>query len=254
MGATNMNRLAGKVVVVTGAARGLGLAIATRFAEEGARIVLADVDGDAVEAAADKLGQHGLRVDVSQRDEVERMIATATQQFGAVDVLVNNAGMYRNIPLQELTEAEFDRMITVNLKSALFGIQAVAAQMIARRCGSIVNVASIAARLGAIGTIAYAVAKAGVAQLTNVAAIELAPHNVRVNALAPGTFATEMSGGAYADSALQGRVLPRIPMGRMGRPEEAAGVALFLACDDSSYVTGKTIYADGGRMGLNLTM
>lgn len=249
-----MNRLAGKVAVVSGAARGLGLAIAARFVEEGAHVLLADIDGDAVQSAAARIGQRGLRVDVSKRDEVETMIAAATASLGQVDILVNNAGLYRNRPLQELTEAEFDSMLAVNLKSALFGIQAVAPQMVARRSGSIVNVASVAARLGAIGTIAYSVAKAGVAQLTNVAAIELAPHNVRVNAVGPGTFATEMSVGAYADPALHSRVLPRIPMGRMGQPEEAAGVALFLASDDSSYVTGKTIYADGGRMGLNLTM
>lgn len=249
-----MNRFAGKVVVVTGAARGLGLAIATRFSGEGARVLLADLQQDAVEAAAVKLGQHGLRVDVSKRHEVDRMIATATESLGRVDILVSNAGLYRNTPLQELTEAEFDHVMGVNLKSALFGIQAVAPQMIARRSGSIVNVASVAARLGAIGTIAYSVSKAGVAQLTNVAAIELAPHNVRVNAVGPGTFATEMSVGAYSDPALHSKILPRIPMGRMGQPEEAAGVVLFLASDDASYVTGKTIYADGGRMGLNLTM
>ena len=182
------------------------------------------------------------------------MIVTAAENLGPVDILVNNAGVYRNTPLHDLTEPEFDRMLAVNLKSALFGIQAVAPQMIARRSGSIVNVASVAARLGAIGTIAYSVAKAGVVQLTTVAAIELAPHNVRVNALGPGTFATEMSVSAYADPSMEARVLSRIPMGRTGRPEEAAGVALFLASDDSSYVTGKTLYADGGRMGLNLTM
>jgi len=248
-----MNRLNGKVAVVTGAARGLGAAIATRFVQEGARVLLADIDEAAVQAAANELGQTGLRVDVSQRQEAERMIATATQ-LGPIDILVNNAGIYRNTPLLDLAEAEFDRVLAVNLKAALFGIQAVAPQMIARRSGSIVNVASVAARLGAVGTIAYSAAKAGVVQLTNVAAIELAPHNVRVNALGPGTFATEMSVGAYGDPEMQARVLSRIPMGRTGLPEEAAGVALFLASDDSSYVTGKTIYADGGRMGLNLTM
>jgi len=249
-----MNRLAGKVAVVTGAGRGLGLAIATRFAQEGARVLLADLDAEAVQAAANTLGQQCLRVDVSQRSDVERMIVNAAENLGPVDILVNNAGIYRNTPLQNLTESELDHVWATNLKSALFGIQAVAPQMIARGSGSIVNVASIAARLGAIGTIAYSVAKAGVVQLTTVAAIELAPHNVRVNALGPGTFATEMSVSAYADPAMQARVLSRTPMGRTGRPDEAAGVALFLASDDSSYVTGKTLYADGGRMGLNLTM
>ena len=249
-----MNRLVGKVAVVTGAGRGLGLAIATRFVAEGARVLLVDINREAVEVAAADLGQHSLCADLSRREEFGRVIATASSELGPVDVLVNNAGMYRNTPLEDLTEEEFDRILAVNLKSTLFGIQAVAPQMVARRSGSIVNVASVAARLGALGTIAYGVSKAGVVQLTNVAAIELAPHGVRVNALGPGTFATEMSVSAYADPTLNDRILPRIPMGRMGRPEEAAGVVLFLASDDSSYVTGKTIYADGGRMGLNLTM
>jgi NAD(P)-dependent dehydrogenase (short-subunit alcohol dehydrogenase family) len=249
-----VNALQNKVAVVTGAARGIGLAIAERFAAEGARVLLADLDRVAVEQAASALGQLAHTVDVSRRDEVERMIAVATEQLGPVDVLVNNAGIYRNTPLLELGEDEFDRIMAVNVKSALFGIQAVAPQMSARRCGSIVNVASVAAVLGAPGATAYCVSKAGVVQLTNVAAIELAPHGVRVNAVGPGTFATEMAQDAYADETLRSRILPRTPLGRLGRPQEAAGVALFLASDDSSYVTGKTIYADGGRMGLNLVL
>jgi NAD(P)-dependent dehydrogenase (short-subunit alcohol dehydrogenase family) len=182
------------------------------------------------------------------------MVAFATERLGPVDVLVNNAGIYRNTPLLELGEQEFDRIMAVNVKSTLFGIQAVAPAMIARRSGSIVNVASLAAVLGAPGAAAYCTSKAAVVQLTNVAAIELAPHNVRVNALGPGTFATEMAQDAYADETLRSSILPRTPLGRLGRPDEAAGVALFLAGDDSSYVTGKTIFVDGGRLGLNLVL
>ena len=249
-----MHRLQGKNTIVTGAARGIGLAIATLFAQEGARVLLADIDATAVTTAAARLDQPAIAVDISQRSEVDRMIATATGDFGGVDVLVNNAGLFRSAPLLSLAENELDRIMAVNLKSALFGIQAVAPQMIARRSGSIVNVASVAAVLGSPGALAYCVSKAGLVQLTNVAAIELAPHGVRVNALGPGTFATDMAQAAYADPALQERILPRTPLGRFGRPEEAASVALFLATDDSSYMTGRTLYADGGRIGLNFTM
>jgi glucose 1-dehydrogenase len=249
-----MNVLLDQVAIVTGAAQGLGFAIAKRFAEEGARVLLADLNAEAVARAAESLGQLATVVDVARREDCERMVALAAERLGPVDVLVNNAGIYRNTPLLELGEQEFDRIMAVNVKSALFAIQAVAPQMIARHRGSIVNVASVAAVLGAPGTTAYCVSKAGLAQLTNVAAIELAPHNVRVNAVGPGTFATEMAQDAYADDTLRNRILPRTPLGRLGRPEEAAGVALFLASEDSSYVTGKTIYADGGRMGLNLML
>ncbi len=249
-----MQRLQGKNTVVTGAARGIGLAIATLFTQEGARVMLADIDTTAVETAAGQLGQHALAVDVTQRSEVDRMIATATENFGSVDVLVNNAGIFRSAPLLSVAENEFDRIMAVNIKSALFGIQAVAPQMMARRNGSIVNVASVAAVLGSPGALAYCVSKAGLVQLTNVAAIELAPHAVRVNAVGPGTIATDMAQAAYADPTLKERILPRTPLGRFGRPEEAASAALFLATDDSSYITGKTLYADGGRIGLNLTM
>ena len=249
-----MNRLQGKNIIVTGAARGIGYAIATLFTAEGARVMLADRDGPAVQTAAAQLGQRAVHVDLTKRSEVDRMVATATAEIGGVDVLVNNAGVFRNTPLLSLGEDEFDHIMAVNIKCALFGIQAVAPQMIARHGGSIVNVASVAAVLGSPGALAYCVSKAGLVQLTNVAALELAPHGVRVNAIGPGTFATEMAQSAYADPAMKERILPRTPLGRLGRPEEAASVALFLATDDSSYITGKTLYADGGRMGLNLTL
>jgi NAD(P)-dependent dehydrogenase (short-subunit alcohol dehydrogenase family) len=249
-----MKRLEAKCAIVTGAAQGIGFAIASRFAEEGARVLLADINRSPLEEAARRLRQPFVAVDVSQRQDIDRMVATAMQEFVHIDILINNAGIFRSTPLLSVTEEEFDRVMAVNLKSALFAIQAVAPHMIQRRSGSIVNVASVAAVLAAPGTTSYCVSKAGLVQLTNVAAIELAPHGVRVNALGPGTFVTDMSQGAYADDTLKNRILPRTPLGRLGRPEEAAGVALFLATDDSSYLTGKTLFVDGGRMGLNLTL
>jgi len=247
-------RLQGKTAVVTGAAQGLGLAIATRFAAEGARVLLADINEAVVADAAERLGQRAIGVDVSRRADVERMVAAANGELGQIDILVNNAGVFRTAPLLELTEDDLDRMLAVNLYSALFAIQTTAPQMIARRGGSIINMASVGARLASPGAAAYCLCKAALAQLTNVAAIELAPHGIRVNAIGPGTIATEMAQRAYADPALQSKILPRTPLGRLGLPEEIAGIALFLATDDSSYMTGKTLYADGGRMGLNLTL
>ncbi len=251
-----MNVLQDQVAIVTGAAQGLGFAIAKRFAEEGARVLLADLNAEAVARAAESLGQLATVVDVARREDCERMVALAAERLGPVDVLVNNAGIYRNTPLLELGEQEFDRIMAVNVKSALFAIQAVAPQMIARRRGldrqRSLGGGSASARLG--HDAAYCVSKAGLAQLTNVAAIELAPHNVRVNAVGPWNF--RHGDGCRMHMRIRDAAVTAschaAPPGRLGRPEEAAGVALFLASDDSSYVTGKTIYADGGRMGLNL--
>lgn len=249
-----MGRMAGKAAIVTGAAQGIGLAIATRFVAEGAQVLLVDRNREAVEGAAAGLAQQSTTVDVSAREEVAAMVARALEAFGRIDILVNNAGVFHRASLLELTEADFDRVLAINLKSVLFATQAVAPHMIARRSGAIVNVSSVAAVLGADIALAYCVSKAGVAQLTNVSALALAPYGIRVNAVGPGTFATEMAQAAYADADLQRQVLSRTPLGRLGRPEEAASAVLFLASDDAAYVTGKTIYVDGGRMGLNLTM
>lgn len=249
-----MGRLTNKTAIVTGAAQGIGLSIARRFAEEGARLLLADRNEALIRTVASELGQDAMTVDVAVKSEVEAMIARADRHFGHIDILVNNAGIFASSDLFELTEIEFDRVLAVNLKSILFAIQAAAPGMIRRKSGSIVNVTSLAGVLGAPNALAYCVSKAAANQLTNVAALALAPHGVRVNAVGPGTFATDMASGFYANAQLQRRVLERTPMGRMGQPEEAASAVLFLASDDASYVTGKTIYVDGGRLGLNLTM
>jgi NAD(P)-dependent dehydrogenase (short-subunit alcohol dehydrogenase family) len=247
-------RLAGKSAIVTGAARGLGRGIAARFAAEGARLLLADRDGPAVAAAAEALGQQAMTVDVSVKDEVRAMVERAISAFGGVDILVNNAGVFHAAGLLALDEAEFDQVMAVNVKSALFAIQAVAPHMMARRAGSIVNMASLNSTLAAPTALAYAVSKAAVAQLTNAAALALAPYGVRVNAIGPGTIDSDMAERALGDEEARRSILSRTPMGRLGTPEEVAGVALFLASEDSGFVTGKTIFVDGGRLGLNLTM
>lgn len=249
-----MGKLEGKTAIVTGAAQGLGYAIAARFVEEGARVLLADRNAAAVQSAAAGLKQPAATADVASAADIDAMIAQALRDFGQIDILVNNAGVFHGAGVLELSEADFDRVMAINVKSILFSTQAVAPHMIARKSGAIVNMASLGAVLGSELALAYCVSKAAVAQLTNCTALAFAPHGVRVNAIGPSTFNTEMARNAYLDAEAQRQVLSRTPMGRLGRPEEIAGVALFLASDDASYVTGKTIYVDGGRMGLNLTM
>jgi glucose 1-dehydrogenase len=241
-------------VVVTGAGRGIGYAIAERFVQDGARVLLVDRDEKALRTAAVNLGQPWMSVDVSSRDSVEAMIQYALTELTEIDVLVNNAGIFRQTSLLEVSEQEFDEVLAVNLKSVLFGIQAIAPHMMARRSGAIVNIASIAATLASPGTAAYCASKAGVAQLTTAAAVELAPYGIRVNAVGPGTISTEMAVSAYGDAKANRTMLSRVPMGRSGEPSEIAGVVAFLGGPDSSYMTGKILYVDGGRLGLNLTM
>ena len=241
-------------VIVTGAGRGIGYAIAERFVQEGARVLLVDRDEEALAVASRKLEQPCMTVDVRNRKSVEAMIQYALAELTEVHVLVNNAGIFRQCSLLDLSEQDFDEVLAVNLKSVLFGIQAIAPHMIARGSGSIVNIASIAATLASPGTVSYCASKAAVVQLTTAAAVELAPYGIRVNAVGPGTIRTEMAVGAYGDAKANQTMLSRVPMGRSGEPSEIAGVVSFLAGPDSSYMTGKVLYVDGGRQGLNLTM
>ncbi|MFA5630056.1 MAG: SDR family oxidoreductase [Porticoccaceae bacterium] len=249
-----MTRLSGKSAVVTGAGKGIGLGIARRFAAEGARVLLVDIDRDALAGAASELGQPSLCIDVSDKAQVEQLIAEAIAAFGSLDVLVNNAAIAPLGATLDVDEASFDKVMAVNLKSVLFGIQAAAPHMIARGSGSIINIASVAAKIATPGAVAYCVSKAAVVQLTNAAAIELAPMGVRVNAIGPGTIETEMSASVYDSPQKRAVNLSRIPMGRPGNVDEIAGVAVFLATDDASYVTGKTLYVDGGKLGLSKSL
>lgn len=248
-----MPRLAGKRCVITGAAQGIGKAIAERFAAEGATLLLADIDAARVEALAAALGQQAFIADVAKKAEVEALIARAAELWGGLDVLVNNAGITHPASLDDLTEEDFDRVFATNLKSALWGTQAAARLM--GPGSAVINMSSVNAVLAIPNQIPYVVSKGAMKQLTNVTALALADKGIRVNAIGPGSIMTDMLRGIMAeDDAARGRIMSRTPLGRAGEPEEVAAVALFLASEDSSYLTGQTIYPDGGRLGLNYTV
>ena len=250
----------GKVVVITGAARGIGKACAERFLKDGAKVVISDVDGSLLARTASDLGRpdnlRAVQADVARRADVERLVAAAAREFGRLDVMVNNAGIARNQDFLEISEGDFDEVIGINLKGAFFGVQAAARQMIAQGGGGvIVNMSSVNALLAIPSLATYAISKGGMKQLTSVAAVALAPHRIRVVAVGPGTILTDMVASAiFSSDDARRSVLSRTPIGRGGEPGEVASVVAFLASDDASYITGQTIYPDGGRLILNYTV
>jgi NAD(P)-dependent dehydrogenase (short-subunit alcohol dehydrogenase family) len=244
--------LEGKRGVITGAAHGIGKAIAERFTAEGASLFLADIDGPAVQDLGDKLGQTAMRVDVGRKAEIDALFDAVEAKWGGLDILVNNAGVTHKADLLDLTEEDLDRVLAINLKSAVFGTQRAARIMTAG--GAIINMSSVNAIMAVPSQIPYALSKAALRQLTNVSAISLAPRQIRVNAIGPGTIKTALADAIVADAGMKTMVLSRTPMGRFGLPEEVASIAVFLASQESSYVTGQTIYPDGGRLGLNYTV
>lgn len=245
-------RLSGKRAVVTGAAQGIGKAIAAAFVAEGAEVLLADLDADKLTVTAAELGQEGFVADLSRKAELDRLFARVAERWGGLDVLVNNAGITHAADLDDLAEADFDRVLAINLKAPLWGTQAAARLM--RQGGAVINMSSVNAVLAIPNQIPYNVSKGALKQLTNVTALALAPKGIRVNAIGPGSIMTDMLRGIMTDQAAQDRIMARTPMGRCGEPEEVAAIAVFLASAESSYITGQTIYADGGRLGLNYTM
>jgi glucose 1-dehydrogenase len=255
--------LENKVAIVTGGAKGIGLAIARRFASEGARVVIADVNEEAGSRAVEEIGALGavrfVRCDVGDRADVENLVASTVQAWGAVDVLVNNAGIVHAADFLEVSEADFDRVLRVNLKGAFLVAQAAARQMV-KQVGqggapsAIVNMSSVNAVFAIANQVPYSVSKGGINQLTKVMALALAPHGIRVNAIGPGSIMTDMLASVNSNPEAKHRLLSRTPLGRIGDPSEIAAIAAFLASDDASYITGQTIYADGGRLPLNYTV
>jgi 3-oxoacyl-[acyl-carrier protein] reductase len=241
--------LTGQTAVITGGAQGLGLAIAERFVEEGARVVLGDVNLEATETAAKQLGGDdvaaAVRCDVTSGDDVDALVAAAVDRFGSLDVMVNNAGITRDATMRKMTEEEFDQVIAVHLKGTWNGLRTAAAIMRENKRGAIVNMSSLSGKVGMIGQTNYSAAKAGIVGMTKAAAKELAHLGVRVNAIAPGLIRSAMT------EAMPQRIwdakVAEVPMGRAGEPSEVANVALFLASDLSSYMTGTVLDVTGGR-------
>ena len=254
-------RLADKVALVTGAAQGIGLACAQAFAREGAQVLLADLNENAGRREVLRLRSEGMQAsfaacDVSRRDHIDAAVAAAVGEFGRLDILVANAGIVHAAEFLDLEEADFDRVLAVNLKGVFLAGQAAARQMVKQGGGgSIVNMSSVNAVMAIPNQVPYVVSKGAINQLTKVMALALAPHRIRVNGIGPGTILTELAKNAVlGNREAERKILSRTPLGRMGDPEEVANVALFLASDEASYVTGQTIYPDGGRLALNYTV
>lgn len=252
-------RLEGRRAVVTGAARGLGLACAKRFIAEGAHVVLADIDEAeglrALDALAVGAAAEFVLCDVADRAQIAAAIDLCVERWGTLDILVNNAGIAPRGDILDLDPETFNRVIAINLTSAFHGTQLAAGQMRTQGKGVIINMSSVNAVLNIPHLLAYNVAKGGLNQLTKNTAIALAPFGIRVCGIGPGTVLTELTRNAvWTDDAARRSILSRTPIGRAGEPEEIASIAAFLASDDASYITGETIYADGGRLGLNYTV
>ncbi len=269
--------MADKVVLVTGGASGIGFACARRFFNDGYKVVIADSNEAEGERALDDLGVTNsksetdapvifVHCDISDKLAVHNLIAQALTAFGHVDVLINNAGIALKGDILTLSEEDFDRVLAVNLRGAFLVSKAVVRQMVeeidnrddrsglSQRPYSIINMSSINEDVAIPDYLAYTVSKGGMRQMTRAMALELAPRGIRVNAIGPGSIKTNMLADVSGDQSAHDKIMARTPMSRIGHPDEVAGVAAFLASEDASYITGQTIYVDGGRLALNYTM
>lgn len=246
--------LKGKVVIVTGARRGMGKSHVLSFAKEGARIVVSDISLEDCQKVTEEINKMGgeaiaIKCDVSQKKEIEEMVKKTIEKWRKIDVLVNNAGICQFKPFLEITEEEWQRTLDINLKGYFLTAQACAKEMIKRKSGSIINIASIA--MGQIGVgfpnlAHYSASKGGIVAMTETLALELAPHNIRVNVVSPGAIETPMIDPLKIDSKTTEAILARIPMRRIGKPEEVSHLVLFLASEAASYITGANFIVDGG--------
>ena len=252
----NLFSVTGKIVLVTGAARGLGLAFASGFAEQGATVVINDIAAEAAVAAAEQIRQAGgaavaYPFDVTDEAQAAPSVARIEREVGPIDVLINNAGIHRRAPLAEMSVADWQAVIDVNLTGVFIVAKAVAKAMIERKQGVIINISSLNSE-GARPTIGnYCAAKGGITMLTQSMALEWGKYNIRANAIGPGYFVTDMTRALAQNPDFDAWVKQSVPLARWGDPSELIGTAIFLASDASSYITGRTIYVDGGwRAGL----
>jgi len=250
--------LKGKVAIITGARRGMGKADAILFAQNGAKVVVADISQEECQQVADEIEKDGgealaVKCDVTSGKEIEEMVKKTVEKFGKVDILVNNAGICQFKPFLELTEEEWQKTLDINLKGYFLCAKACAKEMVKQKSGVIVNIASIVMGQigkGMAGLAHYSASKGGIAALTKSLAIEMAQHNIRVNTIAPGAIDTPMAASAKSDQKVLEQTLAMIPLGRMGRPEEIASTVLFLSSEASSYITGSIVVVDGGWLAL----
>jgi len=243
--------LKNKVAIVTGSRRGIGKEIALALAKAGANVVVSDINLDDCNKVVEEIkaiGKKGLAVkaDVSNPEDVSQMINLTTEKFGKVDILVNNAGIYMQKSLTDLTEQDFDRVLDINLKGVFLCSKAAVPEMIKQDKGKIINITSIAGQVGFANSSAYCASKGAVINMTRELALELAQYKINVNAIGPGVIETDMTKELLKDKATRETLLANIPLSRIGKPEDIANAALFLASDNSDYITGITLFVDGG--------
>ena len=246
--------LKGKVALITGARRGMGRTHALKLAKAGAKVVVADISLEDCQKVVDEIKKGkgealAVKCDVTKKGEVDEMVKKTVEKFGKVDILVNNAGICQFKPFLELTEEEWDRTLDINLKGYFLCAQAAVKEMAKKKSGVIINIASVAMGQQGVGmpNIAhYCASKGGIVGMTEALAVELAPYNIRVNAISPGMIETPMIGPVKQDPKTMEAMLARVPMHRVGKPEEVSNLVLFLASDKSSYITGSTVVIDGG--------
>lgn len=256
-------RLENKVAIVTGGAQGIGRAIVERYVAEGAKVVIADVLDEEGTELQNGLSTEGearfVHCNVAEKLDVHNLVAVTLDWQNSIDILVNNAGIVATGDFLTIEEEDFDRVLAVNLKGAFLCGQAVARQMAEQveagnPPGAIINMSSVNAVFAIPNQVPYSVSKGGINQLTKVMALSLADKGIRVNAIGPGSIMTKILESVANDKAAMDRIMSRTPLGRIGDPSEIASIAAFLASDDASYITGQTIYADGGRLPLNYTV